>query len=77
MTKARLLPTNMQAMKSCGLLERAAMILPRTEVCALSSVCNRLEDTKAISIPEKKADARSERERIRIELEGSGSMKEK
>jgi hypothetical protein len=34
-----------------------------------------LAETKAISIPEKKAEARMERPMMRSELEGSGSMK--
>ena len=76
-TRARLLPTNMEAMKSWGRAFRKATTRPRQLWVASSSVWSRLEATNAISIPEKNADANSDSTRIRIELEGSGSMQGK
>ena len=73
-TNTRLLPTSMEAMNNCGLFDKAATTLPLREDCAFSSVCSLLEATKAISIPEKKAEAKRERARMTIKLEGSGSM---
>ena len=77
MTKARLFPTSMDAINNWGRFESAAITFPRKDCCAFNSVCNLLEATKAISMPEKKAEASRERPRMMIELEGSGSMHER
>ena len=73
-TSAILLPTNMTAMNSWGRLKKEEASCPLHPCFALSSICNRFAETKAISIPEKNAEAAKEARIIKIELEGSGSI---
>ena len=73
-TKARLLPTSMVAMKSFVRADKWVRMRPRQLLCESSSSCRRLAETKAISIPEKKAEATRANPMIKNELEGSGSM---
>ena len=73
-TKARLLPTSMVAMKSLVRDDKWVRMRPCQLLFESSSSCKRFAETKAISIPEKKAEATRANPMIKSELEGSGSM---
>lgn len=60
-TRAILFPTNTKAINPEGLLTKREIIFPERKPLFLSSsIRNLFDDTKAISIPEKKAENNSE-----------------
>ena len=73
-TKAKLLPTSIQAIKSWGLSKKDATSFPLRLLVESISTLRRFAETKAISIPEKKPEATSDTAIVKSVLEASGSI---